>query len=73
MSVDDLVAFFTSSVGEEKAREVVYAAVARLHLAHKPLLDRIDALALLDSLAADPGIVGVAARFAKARTLLRRF
>ncbi|MEO8876317.1 MAG: hypothetical protein ABI461_12080 [Polyangiaceae bacterium] len=73
LSVEEIVAFFMSSVGEEKARDVVHAAVVQLHLAHKLTLDRTDALALLDHLAADPGIVGVAARFAKARTLLRKF
>ena len=68
--VDELVAFFTSSAGEEKAREVVQAALVALHFAHKNTLERTEALAVLDHLAADPGIVGVAARFAKARIIL---
>jgi hypothetical protein len=73
LSVEELVAFFTSSVGEEKAREAVGAALSRLHFTHKNTLDRVEALAVLDEIALAPGIVGVAARFAKARILLRKF
>jgi hypothetical protein len=73
LEIDELVAFFTSSVGEEKAREAVGAALSRLHLAHKNQLDRNESLGVLDEIATVPGIVGVAARFAKARILLRKF
>ncbi len=73
LRIEELVAFFTSSVGEEKAREAVGAALSRLHLAHKNTLDRAESLLVLDEIAAAPGIVGVAARFAKARILLRKF
>ncbi len=73
LGIHELVAFFTSSVGDEKAREAVGAALSRLHLAHKNDLDRAESLRVLDEIAAAPGIVGVAARFAKARILLRKF
>jgi hypothetical protein len=73
LRIEELFAFFTPSVGEEKAREAVGAAITRLHLAHKNTLDRVEALAVLDEIATAPGIVGVAARFAKARILLRKF
>lgn len=73
LRIEELFAFFTPSVGEEKAREAVGAAITRLHLAHKNALDRGESLAVLDELATADGIIGVAARFAKARILLRRF
>jgi hypothetical protein len=73
LRIDELVAFFTSSVGEEKAREAVGAVLSRMHLAHKNELNRAEALSVLDEIATTPGIVGVAARFAKARILLRKF
>jgi hypothetical protein len=73
LRIEELVAFFTPSVGEEKARESVGTALSRLHFTDKTQLDRAESLAVLDEIAAAPGIVGVAARFAKARILLRRF
>lgn len=73
LRVEELIAFFTPSVGEEKARESVGGALSRLHFAHKNTLDRVEALAVLDEIASTIGIVGVAARFAKARILLRKF
>ena len=73
LRIEELVAFFTSSVGEEKARETVSTALGRLHFTHKNQLDRVESLALLDEIASSSGIVGVAARLAKARMLLRKF
>ncbi len=73
LRIEELVAFFKPSVGEEKSREAVDTAIGRLHFVHKTQLDRVESLAVLDEIAAAPGIVGVAARFAKARILLRRF
>jgi hypothetical protein len=73
LSVEELFAFFIPSVGEEKAREAVGTALTRLHFAHKNTLDRAEALAVLDEIATTSGIIGVAARFAKARILLRKF
>ena len=59
LSVDDLVAMMASSVGEEKAREAVTAAVRTLGTA------QIETV--LDALALEPGVIGVAARFVRAR------
>lgn len=73
VSIPELVAFFSPSVGEEKAQETVHATLVKHQLAGKAKLDRHEALGVLDSLALEDGIVGVAARFAKARILLRRF
>lgn len=73
LHIEELFAFFIPSVGEEKAREAVGGAITRLGFAHKNTLDRVEALAVLDEIATTAGIIGVAARFAKARILLRRF
>lgn len=69
-----LVAFFSSSLGEEKAREIVHAALKRFGVLPSDLaeIDRSKAIEILESLVGEPGIVGVTARFAKARILLRR-
>ncbi|MEO8799653.1 MAG: hypothetical protein ABI551_17295 [Polyangiaceae bacterium] len=73
LSISELIAFFSPSAGEEKARETVHATLVKHHLVGKMMLDRHEALGVLDSLALEDGIMGVAARFAKARILLRRF
>lgn len=73
LTVSELVSFFTPSVGEEKAKETVWAVITRLRLEGKTHFDRGEALGLLDALTHEEGILGVAARFAKARILLRRF
>ena len=73
VTIAELVAFFSPSVGEEKASETVLATLAKHQLAGKAALARHEALVVLDSLALEDGILGVAARFAKARVLLRRF
>lgn len=73
LTVSDVVAFFTPSLGEEKARETVHGALSRLRFDGKPAFDRADSLRVLEELAREDGIVGVAARFAKARILLRHF
>ncbi|MGH7282892.1 MAG: hypothetical protein ACRELY_15315 [Polyangiaceae bacterium] len=71
--MSELIAFFTPSLGEEKARETVHGAIARLRFEGKTVFDRAQSLRLLEELAREEGIVGVAARFAKARILLRHF
>jgi hypothetical protein len=67
----DLCALLAASLGEEKAREVVtkYTTLLRLPAERFP---RKDALELLDAMAVESGVVGVVARFAKARLLLSR-
>ena len=71
--VSELIAFFTPSLGDEKARETVHGAISRLRFEGKATFDRAESLRLLEELAREEGIVGVAARFAKARILLRHF
>jgi hypothetical protein len=59
LSVDDLVAMMASSVGEEKAREAVMTVVRTLGTAQGELV--------LEVLAREPGVIGVTARFVRAR------
>jgi hypothetical protein len=66
----ELTALLASSLGEEKAKEVVEEALRKLGALHDtfPLSQGV---AALDELARSEGLVGVTARFAKARLLLR--
>jgi hypothetical protein len=66
----EIVALLAPSLGEEKAGEIVGSAAASIDLTGE-LFEKTKALRLLDVLAAVPGIVGVTARFAKARMLLQ--
>lgn len=65
----DVAARLAPSLGEEKARDAVETAAKRLGLDPRRL-GRDDALAVLDELAKEEGIVGVVARFAKERFVL---
>jgi len=65
----DLVPLLAPAIGVEKAREAIEGSAARLGLDAKSLT-RDQALTVLDLLAKAEGIVGVVARFAKARFLL---
>jgi hypothetical protein len=66
---ESLVELLAPSLGKEKSVELVDAAAKRFGIA-VARLDRADALRILDALTEAQGIVGVAARFAKARALL---
>jgi hypothetical protein len=65
----DLLPLLAPALGTEKARDAVTTSAHRLQLDPQNL-SREQALAVLDVLAATDGIVGVVARFAKARFLL---
>jgi hypothetical protein len=65
--VIDLLA---ASLGTAKAEQVVRAAAASLRL-DAGAFELEQALALLDKIAEEPGIVGITARFAKTRAVLR--
>lgn len=66
----DLLSLLAPALGAEKARDATEAAAARIGVdAHRLTPD--DALRVLEVLASSDGIVGVVARFAKARFLLR--
>ena len=66
----EIYAIFSPCVGEEKAGELVRAAMRKLQLP-EDALGKADVLRVLEELASVPGIVGVTARFAKARVILR--
>lgn len=66
----EVYAIFSPCVGDEKAGDLVRAAARKLLLPNDAL-GKAQVLALLEELASTPGIVGVTARFAKARIILR--
>ncbi len=68
--VSDLVGLLSASLGDEKARDAVRAAAEQLGL-REQVIDREQALAVLEKIAAKPGLVGIAARFAKTRVHLK--
>ena len=59
-----------SALGDAKARDVVSRAARDLRVSGSELESR-QALQILDRIAAEPGLVGITARFAKARAILR--
>jgi hypothetical protein len=65
----DLLPLLAPALGTEKARDAVTTTAQRLRFDPQSL-SREQALAVLDELAGSEGIVGVVARFAKARFLL---
>jgi len=69
LQVTEIVGLLASTVGQERAEEAVNDVVGRLKLPEQAL-SRTETLALLDDLAAKPGLLGMTARFAKARALL---
>lgn len=66
----EICAIFSPCVGNDKAAEIVRVAIRKLHLS-EDALGKTEVLALLEDLASAPGLVGVTARFAKARVILR--
>jgi hypothetical protein len=66
----DVIDLLAASLGTTKAEHAVRNAAESLRLDDAPLsLDQ--ALTLLDKIAEEPGIIGITARFAKTRALLR--
>jgi len=61
LTLDELVAKLSPAVGREKVQEAVSSAVATL--------GSFDADAVLNVLAGNPGVIGIAARFARSRGL----
>ena len=66
----DLMPLLAPALGAEKARDAIEAAAARCGVDIATGLSQAGALAVLDEMARIEGIVGVVARFAKARFLL---
>jgi hypothetical protein len=65
----ELAHYLASALGDAKALELVEVAVAKLGLV-ATRLERADALRVLELIAAEPGLVGIAARFVKSRLVL---
>ena len=66
-----LADMLSSALGKEKAEEAIRTALGALQLPAEGL-DQIQALQVLERVTAEPGIVGVTARFAKSRLLLQK-
>jgi hypothetical protein len=66
----EIAVLLAASLGTEKSVEVVNATMARLSIA-PGAIGMSQAQAILNLISKSPGIVGVAARFAKARLFLR--
>ena len=64
-----LVGMLAESLGDEKANQVVSETASRLGFGLTDY-DREQALSILEAMAGEPGLVGVVARFAKARVIL---
>ena len=65
----DLAALLSQNLGTEKALELVAHASRELSFAEPMTTNQC--LEILERIAAQPGLVGIAARFAKSRVLLR--
>jgi hypothetical protein len=66
----EVVDLLAASLGTTKAEHVVQTAAGALRL-EQSALPLEEALALLDKIAEEPGIVGITARFAKTRAVIR--
>ncbi|MBI1947752.1 MAG: hypothetical protein HYS27_18835 [Deltaproteobacteria bacterium] len=64
----ELATMLSNSVGQERALEAVAAVCAARALGE--ILTTDEALAVLEELAQQQGVIGIAARFAKGRALL---
>ena len=70
LSLRALAELLAQTVGKEKGEEALVASARRLSLPTDQL-DREQAAALFEDLSQSEGIVGISARFAKARLLLK--
>lgn len=65
----DITALLATSIGEEKAKAVVESAATELLLPDP--MSTAEAMAVLEHIAGQEGLVGVAARFARSRAIFR--
>jgi hypothetical protein len=66
----ELVALLAHALGEEKSEEVIVASARKLAI-DDTAFNRQEALSILEELSTERGVVGVTAKFAKARAILR--
>lgn len=69
IDAEQIVTLLAAALGTDKAQKLVSAELQRAGLGDR--LTQADAMRVLETLAAVPGLVGVTARFAKARFVLR--
>ena len=67
----DLVAQLSASVGDTKANELISSTASRLGLIGQWSYNKAQALSIFEALAASPGLIGIVARCAKARVILK--
>lgn len=65
----ELVSYLSESLGDAKATEVVSTIAAQMGMGLIDY-DRTQILQILERVADEPGLVGIVARFAKARAIL---
>lgn len=70
VSRGDLAKLLAQALGNEKASDAVNKAAQKLGL-RRDVLDKDQALSVLEQIAQTPGLVGITARFAKSRLHLR--
>jgi hypothetical protein len=70
VTAHEIASLLAVALGAEKALELVLGAARRLGIAPERI-DKQHAMALLDQLAGEPGVIGLCARFTKARLILR--
>lgn len=66
----EVAGLLSQNIGIEKATDLVSTACAELGIAGTEM-SRDQCLAVLEHLSGSPGLVGIAARFAKSRAILR--
>lgn len=69
ISLKDIVPLL-GALGEAKAQDVLRQAAATLEIRKKEL-EPSEVLQVLEEIASFPGLIGITARFAKARAILR--
>ena len=67
----EIINQLSESLGQEKATDAVDKTMEQLGMAASSELDKQQTLSLLEALAASSGLVGIVARFAKVRIILR--
>ncbi len=67
-TADELAGLLSPALGVDRAKAVVKTAAEGL--GHHGALDRQAALDVLETIAKEPGLVGVTARFVKSRVIL---
>jgi hypothetical protein len=67
----DLIAQLSQSLGEVKASELVEAVANKLGFSTSHEFSQAEALSILESISSQPGLVGIVARCAKARVILK--